>query len=97
MGKIYKAQTKLRIQRTVSQDISGATALKIKYIKPDGTTGEWTATVGTAATGVIYYDVSSSSTLNLSGDWVTWAYVTFADARSAAGEPVMMRVYEEGS
>ena len=96
MGKIYKGQTKLRIQRTVSQDITAASVTQIKYVKPSGTAGALTASVLTAATGVIYFDVVSSSTLDESGIWKTWAYITFSDGRSADGENVSMKVYEPG-
>jgi hypothetical protein len=97
MGKIYKNQTKLRIQRTVSQDITAASVTSIKYVKPSGASGTLTASILTAATGVIYFDVVSSSTLDEVGVWTTWAYVTFSDSRSAAGEPVTMKVYTEGT
>ena len=97
MGKIYVGQTKLRIQRTCNVDITGATVRKIKYIKPSGTTGELTATELTAATGVIYFDVVSSATLDEAGTWITWAYVTFSDTRVAPGEPVTMKVWVEGT
>lgn len=97
MGKIYKNQTKLRIQRTVNQDITAASVTSIKYVKPSGATGTLTASILTAATGVIYFDIVSSTTLDEAGMWTTWAYVTFSDTRSAAGEPVMMKVWEEGT
>jgi hypothetical protein len=97
MGKIYVGQTKLRIVRTCNVDITGATARKIKYIKPSGTAGELTATELTAATGDIYFDVVSTTTVDEPGSWITWAYVTFSDGRSAAGEPVIMKVYVEGT
>ena len=78
-------------------DITGATVTKIKYKKPSGVTGELTASVLTQATGVIYFDVVSSSTLDEAGTWITWAYVVFSDARLAAGEPVEMHILKEGT
>ena len=44
MGKIYQGQTDLTIALSTEKDLSGATSLKIKFKKPDGISGEWTAT-----------------------------------------------------
>lgn len=95
MGKIYQAQTKLRIQLTVGQDITSATCL-IKYKKPSGVTGSWSASIGTASTGVIYYDVASADIIDEAGEWSLWAYITFSDTKVAAGEPCVMNVYSQG-
>jgi len=97
MASIYKNQTKLRIQRTVSQDITGATLLLIKYKKPDGTEGQWTATSSDDSNGVIYYDVTLGNEIDQSGRWIIWAYVTFSDGRSAPGEITYLGVKVEGT
>jgi hypothetical protein len=96
MGKIFKGQTKLQTKLTLEQDISGATSVLIKYKKPSGTLGSWTATTITAATGVIGYEPAGPDTLDEVGQWTIWAYVTFSDSRVAAGEPVTMQVNKEG-
>ena len=95
MGKIYLNQSSLRIQLTTNVDITGATARLIKYKKPSGTTGSWTAQPGDVGAGVIYYDLTGTE-LDEAGTWKIWAYVTFADARVAPGEPVIMIVLNEG-
>ena len=96
MGKIYVGQNKLTITCTVSQDITAATCL-IKYIKPlTGTTGSWTGTIQTAATGVFYYNIASTAILDEAGTWILWGHVTFSDTKVAAGEPVNVVVYAEG-
>jgi hypothetical protein len=95
MGKIYKNQTNLQIERTAEVDITGATCI-IKYIKPSGETGSFPATIVTAATGIMKYDVTLSTDIDESGLWKTWAYATFSDGRSAPGEAVNMYVYNEG-
>ena len=92
---IFRNQTSLRVKLTTNVDITGATALKIKYRKPSGDTGEWTATSEDNSTGIIYYDIQAGD-INESGNWVMWAYVTFSDSRSAPGEIVKVKVYEEG-
>jgi len=97
MGRIYKSQTKLRFRLECEQDITGALSVAIKYIKPSGTTGSWTATVEDATLGIIYYDVANANTLDEEGAWTIWSYVTFSDHKVAAGEPVQIPVYLEGS
>jgi len=94
---VFYGQDSLKIQLTTNTDITGATGLAIKYRKADGsTTGSWTATSSNDTTGVIYYDVSSTSVLNSVGDWKIWAYVTFSDGRVAPGVPAVMTVQTEG-
>jgi hypothetical protein len=39
MGKIYAGQD-VKVRLTISQDITGASVKKIKYIAPDKTTGD---------------------------------------------------------
>jgi hypothetical protein len=95
MGKIYLNQDSLRIQLTTGVDITGATTTKIKYKKPSEATGDWDATVEDVGAGSIYYDLTGTE-LDEVGTWTFWAYVTFADTRSAPGEPVKVTVYTEG-
>jgi len=96
MGKIYKGQTALTIRLTVGQDITDAQALAIKYRKPSGLTGSWTATAVDETNGQIGYTMADVNQLNEVGLWTFWAYVTFSDAKVAAGEPVEKWVYDEG-
>jgi hypothetical protein len=92
MGKIYVGQNELRVQLTCSQDVTSCTC-KIQYRKPDGTTGSWDAVIGTAATGVIYYDVTTTAIIDQPGTWRVWAFVTFTDSKVAYGEAVDMVVH----
>ena len=97
MGKIYVNQTQLRIQLNVGVDITGALSLLIKYIKPDGVTkGQWVASIDTSTTKTMYYDFSVGD-LDVSGNWLFWGYVTFADGKSAPGDVVKVRVWDEGT
>ena len=96
MGKIYKNQSSLRIRLTTGVQVTGASVTKIKYKKPDGTVGDWDATVEDEGDGILYYDLTGTE-LDQVSDWLFWAYVTFADGRSAPGEPVRVKVYEEPS
>lgn len=92
MSMVYVGQDKLRIRRTANTDITGALGLAIQYRKPNGVRGSWTATSSNDATGQIYYDVASTSILDVAGEWDTWAYVTFSDGKVAYGEVVVMSV-----
>jgi hypothetical protein len=96
MGKTYEDQTALRIRLTVGQDITGATTVKIKYRKPDGTEGSWDATIEDAVNGIIYYDITGSDEID-KGLYTFWAFITFNDGRSAPGEPLTRFFYSEGS
>jgi len=95
MGKIYVGQTALRIQLTTNIDVSSATT-NIKYQKPDGTTGQWSAAVLDKDRGIIFYDVVDSTILDQEGEWIVWAHVTFSNGKVAAGEPVTLNIYSEG-
>jgi len=96
MGKIYKGQSALTIRLTVGQDITDATPVVIKYRKPSGVEGSWTASIITAATGVISYTMADTAQLNEVGLWTFWAHITFSDGKVAPGEPVKKWVYNEG-
>lgn len=97
MSKIFVGQSSLRIQLTTSVDITSANSLKIKYKKPDNTEGEWTATEHTASTGIIYYDLTLATDLDVAGTWTFWAYVEFSDGRVAPGESFKQVISEEGT
>ena len=92
---IYKNQSSLRIKLTTDVAITGALVRQIKYIKPDGSSGNWAATSEDDLTGIIYYDLEAGD-LDQSGTWYFWAYITFSDGRSAPGEAVKVKVYDEG-
>ena len=96
MSKIYKNQSNCRITLTAGVSIFGAITTSIKYRKPNGTEGSFDATVSDETTGVIYYDFTDDE-LDASGVWTFWSYVVFADGRDAPGEPVRIKVWEEGT
>ncbi len=96
MGKIYVHQTALSVKLTVGVDITGATPV-VKYRKPSGATGEWSATIVDAANGVIKYNIQNEGDIDETGTWAFWAEVTFAGGEWAPGEAIKVRVYPEGS
>ena len=95
MAKIFKGQTALRITLKTFTDLEGVISAVIKYRKPDGAIGELAAAVGDTAKGVIFHEVIEGE-LDASGWWAFWAFVTFADGRTAAGETAKVYIWEEG-
>jgi len=94
MGKIFKNQSALRITLKTFCDLEDATAV-IRYKKPNGKTGEFSAAVSDAVKGVIFHEVIEGE-IDFSGWWVFWAYITFGDGRTAAGEAANVYVWNEG-
>lgn len=90
---IFENQSALEIRLDTEIDISGCTAMKIKYKKPSGTEGEWTATAYDTTT--VKYSFTGTE-LDEDGIWIFWPYVTMADGRVAPGQAVTQRVYAEG-
>ena len=95
MGKIYKGQSALRITLNTFTDLEDILSAVIKYRKPDGKTGEFTAAVGDTAKGVIFHECIEGE-LDVSGWWSFWAFVAFADGRTAAGETAKVYIWNEG-
>jgi hypothetical protein len=95
MGKIFKGQSALRITLKTFCDLEGIENAVIKYRKPNNKTGEFAAAVGDIAKGVIFHEVIEGE-LDFSGWWVFWAFITFADGRTAAGEAAKVYIWQEG-
>lgn len=71
-------------------DISTATVYKIKYRKPDGTKGDWTATRVPATNHVTYN--APKTFFTLPGAYKVNAYVEFTDAAPHTGDDVFFIV-----
>ena len=95
MGKIFMGQTALRITLKTFTDLEGALSAVIKFIKPNGAEGEFPAAVGDAAKGVIFHEVIEGE-IDIAGWWKFWAFVTFGDGRTAAGETAKVFIWNEG-
>jgi hypothetical protein len=96
MGRIYAGQSALRISLKTFVDLEGVVSAVIKYRKPDGSTGEFAAGVSDPGKGVIFHECLEGE-INVSGWWVFWAFITFGDERTAAGEAAKVFVWNEGS
>jgi len=95
MGKIFNGQSALRITVKTYTDLEDVDTAVIKYCKPDGTNGEFAAAIGDPIKGVIFHEVIEGE-IDVSGWWSFWAFVTFADGRTAAGEAAKVYVWEMG-
>ena len=93
--KIFKMQSALRITVRTFCDLEGIVKAVIKYRKPDGTDGELPAAVSDAATGAIFHECIEGE-IDIAGWWVFWAFITFGDGRTAAGEAAKVYVWREG-
>ena len=95
MGKIFKGQSALRITLRTFTDLEDVMSAVIRFVKPNGKRGEFTAAVGDAAKGVIFHEVIEGE-IDISGWWSFWAFITSADGRTAAGETAKVYIWKEG-
>jgi hypothetical protein len=95
MDRIFAGQSALRITLKTFTDLEGIISAVIKYRKPDSSTGELPAGVGDTAKGVIFHECIEHE-LDMAGWWVFWAFITFGDGRTAAGEAAKVFVWKEG-
>jgi hypothetical protein len=95
MAKIFKGQSALRIIIKTFTDLEGILSAVIKYRKPDSSNGEFTAGVIDYEKGVIFHECQEGE-IDVSGWWLFWAFITFADGRTAAGEAAKVYIWNEG-
>jgi hypothetical protein len=95
MSRIFKGQSALRLTVKTFTDLEGIISAVIKYRKPDGSTGEFPAGVGDETKGVIFHECIEYE-VDMAGWWAFWAFITFADGRTAAGEAAKVYVWKEG-
>ena len=90
MGKIYKDDVGTMIYVNCGQDITGATATKLKVKKPSGTEVEWTATVD--GTTQLRY-ITGSGDIDESGAYLVQSNMTLS-GWTGLGETATFTVYE---
>jgi len=95
MADYFVGQTNLRIELETDVTLTGATLL-IKYINPVGDEGSFSATINGSDASKMYYDISTTSDINLGGDWKFWSHVTFADSTIGIGSTIKQYFHEEG-
>jgi hypothetical protein len=95
LNRIFKGQSALRILVKTFTDLEGIIQAVIRYKKPDGTAGEFSAGVADTERGIIFHECIEGD-LDRTGWWSFWAFITFADGRTAAGEAAKVFVWNEG-
>jgi hypothetical protein len=95
MARIFKGQSALRITLKTFTDLEDIISAVIKYYKPDGSAGVFPAGISDTAKGIIFHECVEGE-LDASGWWVFWAFITFADGRTAAGETAKVYIWNEG-
>jgi hypothetical protein len=95
MSRIYAGQSALRITVKTFTGLEGIISALIKYRKPDGSAGAFAAGIGDTAKGVIFHECIEGE-LDMAGWWSLWAFITFGDGRTAAGETAKVFVWHEG-
>ena len=75
------------------RDVTGAGSLKIRYRKPDGSEGEWTATATTknGADGVEYVTTSAAD-LDQGGTWLLDVEVNGLTGFTGSSSPTSMLI-----
>jgi hypothetical protein len=94
--KIFIGQSALRITVKTFCDLAEVISAVIRFRKPNGRTGEFSAAVGDTESGIIFHECIEGD-IDLSGWWAFWAFVTLADGRAAAGEAAKVYVWKPGS
>jgi hypothetical protein len=95
MGRVFAGQSALGLVLRTFTDLEGIIQAAIKYRKPGGIMGEFAAGVSDMGKGVIFHECIEGE-IDKAGWWVFWAFITFADGRTAAGEPAKVFVWQEG-
>jgi hypothetical protein len=74
---IHAGQIGAIIRLTSDFDLSSADTIFIRYRKPDGSTGQWTATLN--GTTNIQYTTTDADDLDVPGEWTFQGYATFVN------------------
>lgn len=77
--KIYKGDIGRKFILDADEDISAATILQLKYIKPDGITGTWDGSV--EKSHYAFYITQDADDLDQTGKWRIQLYVEIDGAK----------------
>lgn len=91
MSRVYKNDANVKIRLDAREDISSANSVIIYYRKPDGTEGNWTATVEDSNYG---YVTTGASDLDVAGKWDLQLYVSNLSGWKGHGEITHLDVWE---
>ena len=86
--------TDYRLNVIMNTDITGG-SVKIKYKKPDTTTGEFNGVVDDAAAGTAHCDISATQN-DQHGTWHFWPVVTMSNNKTLKGPAKEVEIHREG-
>lgn len=95
MADYFVGQTNLRIEVQTFVDLTNGTLL-IKYEKPNGVEGNFSATINPTVNTKMYYDTVNVDDLDIAGNWIFWAHVVFPDTTIGKGKSKIQRIKAEG-
>lgn len=80
IARAHKGDVGRKFRLDADQDISAASVVQIKYVKPDGTTkGTWTAEVEDSQ--YAYYITQNATDLDQIGKWMIQLYIEMGGAK----------------
>lgn len=94
MAQIFINQTALTFRLTIGENISDASRVLMRYRKPNGIEGYWTAVIEDAETGIVSYNAVKG--LDDTGFWTIWTYIYYNDGTVTTSMPIQFGVYLEG-
>lgn len=81
----------------VGKDITGVETAKILFIKPDGTAGEFIATVVSEAGGTLEYQLQNVNDIDMAGRWRFFAEINYFDGKVGFGRPFVIVARNPGA
>jgi len=95
---IFKNDTATEIQIITDMNFSNydIAEYNVKYIKPSGITGSWSASAvdGSESTGVISLEFSPTTYFDESGIWILYPEIVFEDNTHESGLRISVPVQE---
>ncbi len=97
--KLNQSAARIILVTNIDFNTISINTVKVRYIKPSGLAGEWTATVltGSETDGRIYVDFDATIKFDVEGEWKLWSYLKLTDTREAMGDTVFYDVIPEGT
>lgn len=92
MSYIYQYQTGLRLEFDTDYSVANIASAIIKYEKPSGECGQWTAAIGSDT--VIYKNGFLATDLDEKGLWKLQPVITNTDGKTIPCKIVEMRIYK---
>lgn len=92
MSKIYQYQTGLQLEFDTGYSVDNISSVVIKYTKPSGECGQWTAQKGSG--NIIYKNDFVATDLDESGNWKFQPVITNTNSKTIPCEVVELRIYK---